>query len=152
LSDKTLDYVKKEMDEAGDKPAFTHGITATLPEGTKTKQDLQFMWPTFKGFVGVPAGLDAASPGAHALHGFAAIFTRQGFIAEGTLRDIFFGFDVSGWDLDLVGRGITQLRHHGFLFYSDEYRIEMPESYFLQHPESLPWVRYTPKFMKCFSY
>jgi hypothetical protein len=129
---------------------FTQGMSAVLPEGTKTKQDLDLKWPTYKGFRGVPAELSPESPGAVTLAGFASIFKRQGCVAEGTLRDIFFGFDVSGWNLDMVGRGLTELRGRGFIYYSDERRLEMPETYFLSHPESLPWVRYTAKFMKCF--
>jgi hypothetical protein len=134
-----------------DKP-FLHGINAVLPEGTKLKQDLQVKWPTYKGFKGAPIGsLDFESPANIVLTGLASIFDKKGYIAEGTLKDIFFGFDTSGWDIALVGQGLTQLRALGFIKYTDERGEEMPESYFISHPESEPWVRYNKKFMDCFT-
>jgi len=131
---------------------FLHGINAILPEGTKLKQDLDIKWPTYKGFRGAPPGaLGFESPANIVLTGFASIFDKKGFIAEGSLTDIFFGFSTSGWDLDMVGRGLTELRVKGFIKYTDQHGTEMPETYFMTHPEATPWVRYNKKFMDCFT-
>jgi hypothetical protein len=134
------------------KKPFLHGINAVLPEGTKLEQDLNVVWQTYKGFRGAPPGvLDFESPANIVLTGFASIFDRKGLIAEGSLKDVLFGFNTSGWDLNMVAGGLTQLRAKGFIFYTDQFGTKMPEEYFITHPEAEPWVRYTKKFMDCFT-
>ena len=124
---------------------FLHGITAVLGDEVKKKQDLNLIYPTYKGFKGFPGD----SPGAVVMAGFAAIFERQGCIAEGTLTDIFFGFETSGWDISFVGRGMTELKILGMIYYTDENHISMPEEYFITN-NAVPWVRYSKKFLDCF--
>ena len=129
---------------------FSHGITATLPDGFKTKQDLNLIYPTYGGFRGLPLDILPQSPAAVVFTGFASIFEKQKNISEGTLSDVLFGFAAGDWDLAAVGQGLTELRFRKYIFYTDAKRVVMPEEYFISHPESSPWVRYSPKFLACF--
>lgn len=66
-------------------------------------------------------------------------------VAEGLLGNIIWGFENSGYSPVHVGQGLTELRHKGFIRYTDAFGNPIHDHEF--DPKRPIWIRYTQKFL-----
>ena len=75
-------------------------------------------------------------------------FKRAGFVAEGMLANVIWGFEQCGFDQRHVAAGLFLLRTKGYLLYTDGMHVPLSDVDF--DPKKPIWIRYTRKFTDLF--
>jgi hypothetical protein len=121
------------------KEALTTSITAVVENKPQLLRPMRpFLGVSEKNFG------DLTENGRYVLEGLYACFQKQGYVKEGITQDIFFGFEVSGYDLSRVAFGLIDLKRAGYIFFTDDAGVTIDE-----HSDNLKnaWVRYTKKLL-----
>lgn len=75
-------------------------------------------------------------------------FKKAGYVAEGLLANIVWGFEQCGYDPRAVASGLTRLRELGYIYYSDARGAPIHETNF--DPKKPVWIRYSEKMRALF--
>ena len=75
-------------------------------------------------------------------------FKKAGFVAEGMLSNVIWGFENCGYDPVNVASGLSKLRSLGYIRYSDVRRNPISDIAF--DPKKPIWIRYEKKFTDLF--
>lgn len=88
--------------------------------------------------------LDLTNNAKLVVDGLFKCFMKNGFIKEGLVVDILWGFDVSEYDLNRVAYGLIDLKRAGYIAFIAPDNTETDE-----HCTQLSkcWVKYKPKFL-----
>lgn len=109
-----------------------------------TQEPLQIILTPYKGITHVPSDLGQNDPVTMVFIELNKCFKKAGFVAEGMLSNIIWGFKECGYDPNVVASGLTKLRKLGYIFYSDERSNPIYEQDF--NPKKPVWIRYSQKF------
>lgn len=123
-----------------------------LPSSTlidPTKEPLHIIHTPYEGITHVPADVGQGGPETLVFIELQKCFKKAGFVAEGMLSNIIWGFEQCGYDPRAVAAGLMKLRSLGYTFYSDERRNPIDEQNF--DPKLPVWIRYTPKMTALFA-
>jgi hypothetical protein len=123
-----------------------------LPASTlidPTKEPLHIIHTPYSGITHVPADVGQGGPETLVFIELQKCFKKAGFVAEGMLSNIIWGFEQCGYDPRAVAAGLMKLRSLGYTYYSDERRNPIDEQNF--NPKLPVWIRYTPKMTALFA-
>lgn len=109
-----------------------------------TQEPLNIILRPYSGVTHVPSDLGQGGTETLAFIELQKCFQKAGFVAEGMLGNIIWGFEQCGYDPRAVASGISKLRTLGYIYYSDERGNPVHEQNFNQ--EKPIWIRYTEKF------
>lgn len=114
------------------------------------KEPLHVIVQKFQGFKSIPTELrDVKTPEGLVFAGLANCFRKAGFVAEGLLPNIIWGFTECGHDAKRVAQGLTKLRSLDYIFYSTNQRSETVSE--TNYDPSKPiWIRYSTKMIDLF--
>jgi hypothetical protein len=113
-----------------------------------TKEPLQIIIKPYQGITHVPAELSGRDVASFVFIELNKCFKKAGFVAEGLIGNIVWGFEECGFDPQHVAAGLTKLRTMGYIRYSDPLGSEIHEFNF--DPKKPIWVRYTDKMIALF--
>lgn len=102
----------------------------------------------YKGLKRIPAELGDGGPACFVFIELNKCFQKQGYVAEGLLGNVIWGFEQCGYDARRVAQGLTSLRKLGYIYYSDESGGTITETDF--NPKKPIWVRYQEKMTDLF--
>ena len=111
-------------------------------------EPLQILIKPYQGITEVPNDVGSGGPETLVFVELQKCFKKAGFVAEGMLSNIIWGFEQCGYDPRAVAAGLSKLRELGYVFYSDERSNPVHEQNF--DPNKPVWIRYTPKMCKLF--
>lgn len=124
----------------------------TLPSSLlldPTKEPLKIILTPYLGITHVPSELAVGNgPDTMVFIELNKCFKKAGFVAEGMMGNIIWGFELCGFDPRHVAAGLTSLRKRGFIKYTDESGEELHEYNF--DPKKPIWIRYHKKFTDLF--
>lgn len=107
-----------------------------------TKEPLNIILKPYAGITHVPAEL--AGTEQMVFIELNKCFKRAGFVAEGMLGNIIWGFELCGFAPQHVAAGLTGLRKKGYIRYTDKSGVAISE--YGWDPAKPIWIRYEPKF------
>jgi hypothetical protein len=107
-----------------------------------TKEPLHIVLKPYRGVTSIPAEL--TGPDQMVFVELNKCFKKAGFVAEGMMGNIIWGFELCGFDPRHVAAGLTSLRAKGYIVYTDE-RREAIHEYGFDGKKPI-WIRYAPKF------
>ena len=129
-----------------------HQPSITLPSSVlqdPTKEPLKVILKPYNGIKEIPSELAAgAGPDLMVFIELNKCFKKAGFVAEGMLGNIIWGFEQCGFDPKHVAAGLTGLRKKGYLRYTDLGGDPISEYDF--DPKKLVWIRYDKKMVDLF--
>jgi len=109
-----------------------------------TMEPLQILVKPYLGIKYLPADLSNRDTATMVFVELTKCFKKAGFVAEGLLGNVIWGFKECGYDENHVAAGLSKLRARGYIFYSDSFRNRIAEYGFdVKKPI---WIRYTDKF------
>ena len=110
-----------------------------------TREPLQVILTPYQGITHVPSELGQNDVATLVFIELNKCFKKAGFVAEGMLANIVWGFEHCGYAPYHVAAGLARLRKLGYIRYTDERRNEIHETNF--DPKKPIWIRYEPKFV-----
>mgnify|MGYP000222757479 CR=1 FL=1 len=110
-----------------------------------TKEPLLVIVPLYRGMSEVPSEISSGNQATLVFMGLHQCFAKDGRVAEGLLSNIIWGFENSGYDPKHVALGLTELRHRGFIRYTDGWGNPVHDHEF--DPKRPIWIRYTDKML-----
>jgi len=114
-----------------------------------TKEPLKIILTPYRGITHVPSELAAANgPDTMVFIELNKCFKKAGFVAEGMMGNIIWGFEQCGFDPRHVAAGLNGLRKRGYIHYTDESGVEIFEYNF--DPAKPIWIRFSKKFQDLF--
>lgn len=113
-----------------------------------TQEPLQVILTPYKGITHVPPELGTNDAATMVFTELTKCFAKAGFVAEGMLANIIWGFENCGLQPNYVAAGLTKLRTLGYIRYTDIRRNPIHETNF--DPRKPIWIRYEPKFTNLF--
>jgi hypothetical protein len=113
-----------------------------------TREPLQVILPYYQGLKEVPSELGGGDEACLVFIELNKCFKKAGFIAEGMLANVIWGFEQCGYDPRAVASGVAKLRSLGYVEYSDERRQTVHE--FGYDAKKPVWIRYTQKMRDLF--
>ena len=113
-----------------------------------TREPLKVILTPYQGITHVPPELGQNDTATLVFIELNKCFKKAGFVAEGMLGNIIWGFQECGYHPNHVAGGLTKLRSLGYVFYSDERGNPIHETNF--DPKKPIWIRYAPKFVDLF--
>jgi hypothetical protein len=113
-----------------------------------SKEPLEIILTPYKGITHVPSDVGGGGVETFVFIELQKCFQKAGFVAEGMLGNIIWGFEQCGYDARAVAAGLTRLRDLGYIYYSDKHRLPIHEFNF--NPRYPVWIRYQDKFKKLF--
>lgn len=120
----------------------------TLPSSLlidPSKEPLGVILKPYAGITHVPTDLAADNgPDCMVFIELQKCFAKAGFVAEGMINNIIWGFTECGFDPRHVAAGLAGLRAKGYVLYTDEGKMPIHEFSF--DPKKPVWIRYTSKF------
>lgn len=114
------------------------------------KEPLSIVIPVYQGLRNIPIELkNQTTPEGFVFAGLVNCFQRAGFVAEGLLGNIIWGFRECGHPEKKVAQGLTKLRNLGYLYYTSAQRSDViSETNF--DPNKPIWIRYSTKMLDIF--
>lgn len=113
-----------------------------------TREPLKIILTPYQGITHVPSELGHNDVATFVFIELNKCFKKAGFVAEGMLNNIIWGFIQCGYDPRAVAAGLTKLRALGYVWYSDERGNPVFEQDF--NPKNPVWIRYTEKMRDLF--
>lgn len=113
-----------------------------------TKEPLKVILTPYHGITHVPSELGNSDVTTFVFIELNRCFQKAGFVAEGMLANIIWGFEQCGYGPNHVAGGLSQLRKLGYIQYTDERNNPIYETNF--DPKKPVWIRYAPKFTELF--
>lgn len=114
-----------------------------------TKEPLHIVLKPYSGITHVPPELASSSgPELMVFIELNKCFEKAGFVAEGMLANIIWGFENCGYDPRHVAAGLTSLRSKDYVYYTNGSREKLSEVFF--DPHKPIWIRYDKKFTDLF--
>lgn len=123
----------------------------TLPSSLLTDssaEPLKILLKPYKGITHTPADVGQGDVACFVFIELQKCFQKQGFVAEGLMGNVIWGFEQCGFDPRAVAAGLQALRKLGYLIYTDPRGTEIHELSF--DPKTLIWIRYTSKMLNLF--
>lgn len=123
------------------------GPSVVLPADllqNSTPEPLKIIVTPYLGVSHLPSDVQANGPAFLVFQDLLECFKKQGYVAEGLLANVMWGFEQSGRDIKLVAHGLSCLRQLGYVGYSDPLGVRISEHGF--NPDIPIWIRYLPKF------
>jgi hypothetical protein len=109
------------------------------------QEPLKIIVTPYQGVTHLPSDVQGDGTALFVFNDLLGCFKQQGFVAEGLLGNLMWGFEQSGRDLRMVAHGLMKLRQLGYILYSDPIGVPISEHNFI---EGVPiWIRYTPKMI-----
>lgn len=109
-----------------------------------TKEPLKILQKPYFGIKEVPSELGNNDVATMVFIELNRCFEKAGFVAEGLLGNIIWGFEQCGYDPRHVAAGLTKLRALNYIYYSDELGNRLSEVMF--DAKKPIWIRYGKKF------
>jgi len=109
-------------------------------------EPLRVIVKPYRGITETPPDLSTPGVDSWVFIQLQLCFKKQGYVAEGLLPNVIWGFEQIGCDPRAVAAGLTVLRKKGYIYYSDELGGIIEEHNF--NPIIPIWIRYTPKFIR----
>lgn len=113
-----------------------------------TMEPLQVLVKPYLGITEMPAELSGNDVATFVFVELNKCFKKAGFVAEGLIGNIIWGFQECGFDPRHVAAGLTKLRAMGYIRYTDPQGNAIHEFNF--DPKKPVWVRYTDKMISLF--
>lgn len=113
-----------------------------------TQEPLNVILTPYQGLTHIPSELGHGDTATMVFIELNKCFKKAGFVAEGMLSNIIWGFENCGYHPNHVASGLTKLRTLGYIRYTDERRNPIHETSF--DPKKPIWIRYEPKFTELF--
>lgn len=125
------------------------GLEVKLPEGTKVDATLNVVRKSFNGINTMPEGIPAQSAGELVMAMLLSCFAKAGYIAEGPLQDLIFGFENGPENVpkQVIANGLIQLRQAGYIYYSTPTGVVLTDDDLLRSGKDNIWIRYAQKFL-----
>ena len=111
-----------------------------------TKEPLHVILTPYQGITHVPSELGHNDTATLVFIELNKCFKKAGFVAEGMLGNIIWGFEQCGYDPRYVASGLSKLRTLGYIFYTDEARMPIHETTYDYDKKKPIWIRYSDKF------
>lgn len=112
------------------------------------REPLDIILTPYRGITHVPSEVALGGTETLVFIELQKCFKKAGFVAEGMLGNIIWGFEECGYHSQAVASGLMKLRELGYVYYSDERRNPIHEQDF--NPENPVWIRYGEKMMDLF--
>lgn len=125
------------------KPAQEFYLPSTLLQDP-TQEPLKIILTPYCGITHVPSDLGGNDVATLVFVELQKCFKKAGFVAEGMLANIIWGFENCGYAPQHVAGGLAKLRKLGYIRYTDERGNPIFETDF--NPKKPVWIRYEPKF------
>ena len=105
-------------------------------------QELRLVRPYYESYLNVPG--DLTSEAQIVMHGLFSCFDKQGSVQEGKVKDLIWGFDVSGIEPACSYKGLSDLYNAGYITFTDANNVLLTP-----HTSNLPecFVRYGKKLL-----
>jgi hypothetical protein len=113
-----------------------------------TKEPLRIILTPYQGITHVPSELANNDTATLVFIELNRCFKKAGFVAEGMIANIIWGFEHCGYEPNYVASGLSKLRRMGYIRYTDEKDNAISEIMF--DPKKPIWIRYEPKFTELF--
>ena len=136
---------KSDIKPAGFRQSFT---LSTDVLANSAHEPLKKIVDPYSGLRHIPPELGDHSPGCFVFIELNKCFSRAGYVAEGMLANVIWGFEQCGYDPNRVAAGLTDLRKKGYITYSDSGGLPIQETDF--DPQKIVWIRYTKKMLDLF--
>lgn len=125
-------------------------LSTSLLENSKL-EPLQKIVDPYKGLIHIPADVGQGGPVTMVFIELQKCFQKAGYVAEGLLGNIIWGFSECGYDPKNTAAGLTALRKLGYIRYTDSLGNEIFEGTFDPSNGGKPiWIRYTTKMINLF--
>lgn len=129
------------------KPAQEFYLPTSVLEDP-TKEPLRVILTPYQGITHVPSELANNDTATLVFIELNKCFKKAGFVAEGMLSNVIWGFENCGYASNYVASGLSKLRSLGYIKYTDERGNAISEIAF--DPKKPIWIRYEPKFTDLF--
>lgn len=113
------------------------------------QEPLNIILEPYRGISHIPAEVGLGGPETMVFVELQKCFKKSGFVAEGMLGNIIWGFEQCGYDPRAVASGLGKLKELGYIYYSDEKGNPISEQNF--DPEKPVWIRYGEKMKRLLS-
>jgi hypothetical protein len=113
-----------------------------------TQEPLKVILTPYHGLTHIPADVGDGSAACMVFIELNKCFKKAGFVAEGMLGNIIWGFEQCGFHPNTVAGGLTKLRALGYIRYTDTGGMPIIDTDF--NPKKIIWIRYEPKFTDLF--
>jgi hypothetical protein len=119
-------------------------LPSSLLEDPST-EPLHVILTPYKGITHVPSELAQNDTATLVFIELNRCFQKAGFVAEGMIANIIWGFENCGYHPNNVASGLSKLRALGYIRYTDARNNRISEIMF--DPKKPVWIRYEPKFV-----
>jgi hypothetical protein len=113
-----------------------------------TQEPLTIILTPYQGITHVPSELGTNDTASLVFIELNKCFKRAGFVAEGMLANLIWGFEECGYSANNVASGLSKLRRLGYVRYSDARGNPISDIAF--DPKKPIWIRYDKKFTELF--
>jgi hypothetical protein len=145
-----IELPKKNPIIGTSRPPAAFNLSTDLLENPN-KEPLQILFKPYLGLKEIPSELAHGNETTLVFIGLQECHKKAGFVAEGLLGNIIWGFEQCGYDPRAVARGLTRLRDLGYIRYTDPLGNTIHEATFDPKNGGIPiWLRYTDKMVKLF--